>query len=234
MKKLFLLSIMLLSVLFVNAQKNNSNPEERAQKRVDRMTKQLNLTASQQDQMYDLYLTEFQKPKVKKNAKDMSKEELKAFKTERKAARADFNNQVKSLLTDEQLAKYETSGKQRSQKGKGKVKPNKVKKNADKTKKSPEEKIQRRVSKMSAELDLDERQQEQLFALYSNRTPKVKGKDKKELSKEERQVMKEDRKQAKVDFDAALAEILTPAQLDKYNSLNAEKKGKKKSKKNKK
>lgn len=232
MKKIFLLSIMLFSVLFVNAQKAKTTAGERAQNKVDRMTKQLDLTETQQSQLYDIYAAEFAKTKVKKKGKDMSAEELKAFKAERKAAKADFQNQVTSVLNDEQLTKYETMGKQKSKKGKGKMKPakvqkNKARKNVDKPKKSPEEKIQKRVDRLTDKLGLNERQQVQLTDLYASQTPKVKGQAKKELSKEERQTMKENRKIEKGDFEAALTQILTPAQLETYQKMGAEKKGKK-------
>jgi len=236
MKKIFLLSIMLFSVLFVNAQKAKKTAGERAQNKVERMTKQLDLTETQQSQLYDIYATEFAKTKTKKKGNEMSKEELKTFKAERKAARADFQNQVTSVLTDEQLAKYETMGKQRSKKGKGKgegkVKPakvqkNKARKNVNQPKKSPEEKIQKRVNRMTEKLGLNERQQTQMTDLYASRTPKVKGQAKKELSKEERQAMKEDRKLEQADFEAALSQILTPAQLETYQKMGTEKKGKK-------
>ena len=247
MKKLILLSIMLLSVLFVNAQKN---AETVAQNKVDRLTKKLNLTDAQQGQVYDLLLNQFNDRKAngKVNYSEMTKEEKEALKAERKSAKADFNNRMAEILTDEQLAKYNTAGKKNKKaRGKGKAdqpakanrtnrseKGNKANRpaNGKKAKKSHDERVRSKVDKMTTELDLDARQQEQVFDLLSSRTPKVKGQDKKELSKADRKAMKAERKQAKADFNQAMSEILTPAQYEQFKS--AEKSKKKKGKKAKK
>jgi len=254
MKKLILLSIMLLSVLFVNAQRNQGNAEEMAQKRVDRLTKQLDLTTDQQGQMYELVLNQFQnrRGKGKGEYAKMTKEEKTAFRAERNAAKTQYNNRIAEILTDEQMTKYRGNGQQRSKKiGKGKTdrpvktdrsnrpaKANKTnrggnKAKTNKPKKSSEERIQKKVDKMTEELGLSARQQDQLIDLYSSRGSKVKGQSRKELSKEERQAMKENRKQSKADFDSALAEILTPEQLAQHEASKSERKGKQKAKKGK-
>ena len=53
------------------------------------------------------------------------------------------------------------------------------------------------------------------------------------MSEEERQLMKENRKKDKTAFDAAIAQILTPAQLEQFQNLPKKEKGKRKGKKNK-
>jgi len=236
MKKLLLLSIMLFSVLFANAQNQKATPEEMAQKRVNKLTEQLNLSSSQQTDIYDLYLNQILNRKAKgKKHSTMTKEDRMAFKADRKAAIADFENEMAVILSPEQLETYKSLKTQKNRRNKGKIrntkgKKGKVHKSKVKSNKSPEERAQKKVDKLTEKLALNASQQERVYTLLLNRTTKVKGQNKKELSKEERAILKENRKQDKANFDAEMANILSPEQLDIYENMKAENKGKKKSK----
>ena len=146
---------MLLSVLFVNAQRNQGTPEEMAQNRVDRMTKQLDLTEDQQSQMYDLVLSQFQNRNAngKANFSQMTQEEKDAFRAERKANQEAFSNGLSEILTADQMAKYKggSQSKKKGSRGKGNTtRPSRANKangggtvaKANRPKKSSDERIQ--------------------------------------------------------------------------------------------
>lgn len=97
--------VALVSTTVASAQENNQDkpklsPEEYAQKKTERITKELSLTKEQQDKVYDLILQE-QKEKAQ------IKEEMKALKAKRKAAFKKFDDGMKATLTSEQQLKYE-------------------------------------------------------------------------------------------------------------------------------
>lgn len=248
MKKLILLSFLLVATLLVHAQRGGGNPEARAQKQVDRLTESLNLSADQQAQMHQLFIDRQQNRKAGgKKMKDISQEERAALRADRQAAKAAFDNQVAAILTPAQLETYqnlpkkgrgqgEKAGKgkrgqgqnagqgKRGQASKGKGKKNK----ANRQNATPAERAQRQTDRLTEALGLDANQQAAVYDLIATRAANnQKGADWKSLSKEERKALKGTKKADKAAYEAQLANILTPAQFEAYQNMPKKKSGKK-------
>ena len=93
MKKLMMLSMLVLAAVFAFAQKGKMDPEARIQKKVDRMAEQLNLSAAQQVEVKALLASQ---PKKKKKdgekRSDLTEAEQEAKKAERKACEKTEND----------------------------------------------------------------------------------------------------------------------------------------------
>lgn len=85
--------------------------EERVDKRIEKMTKQLDLSADQQKELREVLLAQ-------KEQKEVMKEQKDAMKAQRKVIREQEMEKVKSVLTSEQLEKMETLQKERAKKRK--------------------------------------------------------------------------------------------------------------------
>ena len=111
----------------------NKTPEQRAEIKTQRMVKPLKITDEQRPKIKELHLTAengFQSIRADKKAGSITKEEAKA---KRKEIRKTRKEGVKSVLTDEQKAKYRKWKKRRKgRKGKGR-KGKKKKKDTDST-----------------------------------------------------------------------------------------------------
>lgn len=124
MKKLMMLAIALItSVGFAQEMKKERNAEAMAQKKVEKMTAELNLNKQQQERIYELYKEKDyrQKSKLQKRSrgeanKDKAKYEAKKAEMSKKAEK--HNAAMKEILTSEQYAKWKAS--KSNNKGKGK------------------------------------------------------------------------------------------------------------------
>ena len=95
-------------------QNQMADPETRAKKMTDRMTKQLGLDQATSQKVYDASLARAQKV----NAIQASADDNKAKAQALKANADEFKSKLKSILTPDQFAKVE-SMKGRMRKGKG-------------------------------------------------------------------------------------------------------------------
>jgi protein CpxP len=225
MKNLMIFALLLLTATFVFAQDGNIDATKRIQKKIDRMTEKLNLSAEQQEQFKALY-TEQQEARLatKKDKSEMTEEEKAQSKVERKAARKYFDTKLNGILTAEQQEIYK-AGKQKS---KAKGKQHKKGKN-----KSPEQKAERKVAKLTAQLNLNDSQQQQMMDLILDRAAQknATGQAKKEAtSKEDHEALKAERKVEKANHQAKFEAILTAEQLAIYKKKQEERKSEKKMK----
>ena len=252
MKKLILLSFLLVATLLVHAQRGGGNIEAKIQKQVDRMTEQLNLSPEQQTQIYQLYIDRQENRKAGgKRGRDLSQAEREVLKTERAAAKTAFDNNIAAVLTPAQYETFQNLPKGQGQKAgkgkggqgqrgigeKGKVKKDQAQniKNVNKGKAqnkrgniqkfTPEQRAQRQADRLNTQLNLDDNQRAAVYDLYLNKGTVAKRADWKSLSKEERTALREKRKNDKADFEASMVNILSPAQYETYQGLA--KKGKK-------
>ncbi len=248
MKKLLVLSFLLMTTILVNAQRRGGppSPEVRAEKMVSHLTTELNLSTAQQTQLKEIFVEQHQSRKAGgKNMRDLSQAEKEAFKAERKADKAEMDSKIATILTPAQLEtfqKLETEkkanrgqrGGAKGQEGRGKGEKGQGKgKGKNKEKVTREMRAEKRTEKLTETLGLDANQQDAVYQLFLQQAPKQKV-DRKKLSKEERELLKAERQQEKAAFDAELAQILTPAQFEQFQNLPKKEKGKKKGKKNKK
>lgn len=96
---------------------------------------------------------------------------------------------------------------------------------------TPEQKTEFAVKKMTKDLDLNEKQQEEIRALLKEEAlkrseKKAEFKDRKEnnntLSEEEKQEMKEKGKENRAEFNKKMAKILSPDQMKKWEESKKE------------
>jgi len=228
MKKLLFLVLFVSIALFAQAQKGTKTVEEKAQARTDRMAEKLTLTAAQKEQIYALFLEQGANKVDGKKVRNLSQEERAAFKEERKAKKAAFDEQMSSILSAEQYATYKERGGKAGKKGK---RGNEGKKNhkgkGAQGKKSPEERLQNKVDKLTEQLELSPAQQTQVKNLFeeqqANRPEKGAFKD---MSEEDRAAAKEARQAAKAAFTANMQSILSAEQFATFEQLNQKRAGK--------
>ena len=136
----------LIALIAFNAQaqskgsqnKSKMTPEEMATKRTDQMTKDLDLTETQQKDVLALNLKNaetFSKFRGKKRS-DFSEEERKEMRSKMKAAQVENQNAMKEILTDEQYTAWDKMQKERMEKAKSqRGNPNNQQGNSKKNKK---------------------------------------------------------------------------------------------------
>ncbi|WP_051590658.1 Spy/CpxP family protein refolding chaperone [Flavobacterium daejeonense] len=122
MKKLIIAALLVVSVSTFAQEKQersqrgdmrNMTPEQRAERRVERMTKDLNLDAKQQEQLKQMYANEAKEREAMmadmKNKKDKSKEKAgdqrKGMQDRMKAS----EEKMKTILTPEQFTKWKSN-----------------------------------------------------------------------------------------------------------------------------
>lgn len=127
-KNLFVVLFVFVMIIFANFAISQSDtkktPEEIAEKKANKMRTSLSLTDDQYKQVYNLILSNVQeKFNNKEKFRDLDKETKRRMKSEN---RENFNKQMSSILTPEQLTKYNDIKGKHKHKGKNKDK-NKVK-----------------------------------------------------------------------------------------------------------
>lgn len=108
MKKLIIAALLVVSVSTFAQDKNerprrgNFTPEQR----VERMSKELNLDATQQEKLKQLYTEEAQAREAQRaNAKDKKSQGRENMEAQRKAS----EEKIKAILTPEQLTKWKAN-----------------------------------------------------------------------------------------------------------------------------
>lgn len=132
--------ILLIAVMFSAAnsysqdngdKKQKKTPEERAQKRADKMKEKLSLSDEQHKQVFDILLSKGNEMKSvweqTKNDQDKT-----ARKEKMKAIRDSYNSQINSVLSSTQQQLWETHKKEMKEKHKGKKHHGKKHKKVDK------------------------------------------------------------------------------------------------------
>lgn len=234
MKKFMLLSFLSLITLVAFAQRGGGDPEVRLQKKMAHLTEKLNLSVDQQAQVKSLLTTQLSKRKAAgKKRGDMSEADREAMKVERKAAKAEFEAKMGSLLTPEQNETYKNlakvHGKKAGHRGKGVHKTRSdFKGKGDGTRKTSAERTQQRVAKMTEDLGLSVEQQKQMTEVFASQheNRKMGGKAMAELSEAERDALKAKRAAQRDAKQAQIEKILTVEQLATYQKLRAERKKK--------
>ncbi|MCB0726345.1 MAG: hypothetical protein KDD00_02700 [Ignavibacteriae bacterium] len=134
--KIIAIVILLLNIVLISGSaysqqqdKVKKTPEEFAQKKADRMKKNLSLSDSQYKQIYDLFLSKANERKSNKGKyKDMDKTARKEI---RKQNREKFQSQIMEILDKEQIEKWNQM--KSDHKGKGRHKGDKKNKPDDKS-----------------------------------------------------------------------------------------------------
>ncbi len=98
--------------------RGNFDPEEMAQRQVERLTERLNLSKEQQKQVYDLTIENF------KNMQKMREEggsgDFEAMREQMQKVREEQNKKIKAILSDKQWEEYEAFQEEmRARRGQG-------------------------------------------------------------------------------------------------------------------
>ncbi len=226
--------LVLLSVaIFVQAQTDESKSDKMAQKRVDRLTEQLDLNAAQQEKIKALVLKQQEERKAQgKKMRELKPEERTELIEKRKAARAAFDKEMKEILNEEQLVIYEkqkAEHKGKLVKHKRKGKKGRKGKNANV---STEERVLERTNHLSEQLGLSKEQKMQVYELALAQAKAVEmDKRRRDLTTEEKAELKERRKVAQKTFEEGIIKLLTAEQLTLFEQKKAQRMEKRKSKK---
>ena len=217
-KKFIGLSLILVfSVSSIMAQKGEKrkdlDPTAHAQKRTERLSKELGLTPAQSDQVAEINLAYAEKIKAVKGQdleKEAKRSTVKSLKTDQKSA-------IKAVLTPEQITKFEAQkGRKGGKKGKGR----KGHRGADK---SPQEKAQHQTDRLTKALGLNDTQINQVTEInlaYAEKRAELKAKETDKASnKTAKKALKEEHK-------SAIKSILTAEQITKYDGMKKRKGGK--------
>ena len=116
--------------LTVQAQKKGKKKKPSVEKALQKITKDLNLSEAQQNEIKPLLVDQFaDRAAMKKAQKAMkesgekpTKEQRKQLKADRKAKHTAFNTKMATILNKEQLVIFEENAKKRKGKGKKKKK----------------------------------------------------------------------------------------------------------------
>ena len=115
MKKIVLaLIVTLMGTIVMNAQpprRPDMNPEQMVEMRVERLDKELSLTAEQKTEIAKIYSEEFksmgkEKPAKRERGEKPDEATMKARREQMKAERDAVNAKIEALLTPEQAAKF--------------------------------------------------------------------------------------------------------------------------------
>ncbi|MCG6187766.1 DUF4890 domain-containing protein [Maribellus maritimus] len=119
-KTLFFVTILFIGIAFGCGNQGNNNsqqfgpggfgdrgnfdPEEIAERQVERLTEQLDLSKDQQKQVYDLTIENFENMS---KMRGQGGGDFEAMREQMQKAREEQNKKMKTILTDDQWGKYE-------------------------------------------------------------------------------------------------------------------------------
>jgi len=238
MKKLFIAALLFVGVVSfaqdinqksTRDQRENLTPEQRNEKHLQKLTSELSLDKKQQEQVKQLLAERSAKAEKFKAARKDSKTkptdaEREAFKKQMETEKAANDAKMKSILNADQYTKWTALKKEhKDHKGKGDHK---------RDMKSPQERDQAHLQKLTTELNLNIDQQKQVGELLSDRSTKMEmlKKSRKDSDAKptdaERKAMKKQMEEDHKATDAKMKSILTADQYKKWEAIKKERKDK--------
>lgn len=237
MKKLFIAALLFVGIVSfaqdinqksARDQKENLTPEQRNEKHLQKLTSELSLDKKQQDQVKQLLAERSAKAEKFKAARKDSKTkptdaEREAFKKQMDAEKTANDAKMKSILNADQYTKWTALKKEH--KGKGEHK-------GHRDMKSPQERDQAHLQKLTTDLNLNADQQKQVGQLLSDRSTKMEmlKKSRKDAGAKptdaERKAMKKQMEEDHKATDAKMKSILTADQYKKWTAIQKEHKDK--------
>ncbi|SHN00581.1 hypothetical protein [Flavobacterium pectinovorum] len=237
MKKLFIAALLFVGVVSfaqdINQksgrdQRENLTPEQRNEKHLQKLTSELSLDKKQQDQVKQLLAERSAKAEKFKAARKDSKTkptdaEREAFKKQMETEKAANDAKMKSILNADQYTKW--TALKKDHKGKGDHK-------GHRDMKSPQERNQAHLQKLTTDLNLNADQQKQVGQLLSERSTKMEMLKKSRKDSDvkptdaERKAMKKQMEEDHKATDAKMKSILTADQYKKWEAIKKEHKDK--------
>lgn len=225
MKKLFIAALLFVGIVSfaqdinqkpARDQKEKLTPEQRNEKHLQKLTAELNLDKKQQDQVKQLLAERSAKAEKFRDAKKDSKvkptaEEREAFKKQMETEKAANDAKMKAILNTDQYTKWTALKKEHKGDHKGK-----------RDMKSPQERDQAHLQKLTTELNLNADQQKQVSELLSDRSTKMAmlKKSRKDAGAEptaaEKEAMKKQMKEDRKATDVKMKAILNAEQYKEW------------------
>jgi hypothetical protein len=206
-------------------QKEKLTPEQRNEKHLQKLTSDLSLDTKQQEQVKQLLAERSAKAeKFRKDRKDSKTKptdaERQAFKKQMTAEKEANDAKMKSILNADQYTKW-TALKKDHKDHKG-----------HRDMKSPQERDQAHLQKLTTDLNLNEDQQKKVSELLSDRSTKMAMLKKSRKDSDvaptdaEKAAMKKQMKEDHKAYDAKMKSILTADQYKKWEAIKKEHKNK--------
>lgn len=234
MKKLFIAALLFVGMISfaqdINQkperdQKEKLTPEQRNEKHLQKLTSDLSLDTKQQEQVKQLLAERSAKAeKFRKDRKDSKTKptdaERQAFKKQMTAEKEANDAKMKSILNADQYTKW-TALKKDHKDHKG-----------HRDMKSPQERDQAHLQKLTTDLNLNEDQQKKVSELLSDRSTKMAMLKKSRKDSDvaptdaEKAAMKKQMKEDHKAYDAKMKSILTADQYKKWEAIKKEHKNK--------
>ncbi|PZX92239.1 hypothetical protein DOS84_17045 [Flavobacterium aquariorum] len=219
-------------------------PEQRQQKHLAYLTKELTLDAKQQEAVGKILAekgTKVQDLKVQKDTRKaseskMTSEERATLKNKMEAEKTDTEAKMKAILSADQYQKWITLREENKEKMRGK---SEAMGGAPMEKMTPEQRQQKHLTYLTKELTLDAKQQEAVGKILAEKGAKAQDlKAKKEsrrssgekMTDAEREAFKTQMQAEKADTEAKMKAILSANQYQKWLTIREENKEKMKGK----
>lgn len=144
MKKIILTLVLIVTTVTFAQKENNKevkSPEQKSEKQLEKITKELDLNEKQQKEVKELLETQKENRKAivekrneaKEGDEKPTKEERLSIKVEATKNKEAFKTKLKTILTEEQFKKWEAYVAEKKEEIKEKIKENKkTKKNSEK------------------------------------------------------------------------------------------------------
>jgi hypothetical protein len=227
MKKLFIAALLFVGIVSfaqdinqkpAHHQKENLTPEQRNEKHLQKLTSELSLDKKQQEQVKQLLAERSAKSeKFKASKKDNKTEptdaEKEAFKKQMETEKAVNDSKMKAILNADQYTKW--TALKKDHRGKHHHK-------------SPQERDQAHLQKLTTDLNLNADQQKQVAALLSERSTKMETlkKNRKDSNVKPTDAEKEAMKKQMIEdhkaTDAKMKSILNADQYKKWTAIQKE------------
>jgi hypothetical protein len=240
MKKLFIAALLFVGMISfaqdinqksTRDQRENLTPEQRNEKQLQKLTSELSLDKKQQDQVKQLLAERSAKAeKFKASRKDSKNSKTKptdaereAFKKQMETEKAANDAKMKSILNADQYTKW--TALKKDHKGRGDHK-------GHRDMKSPQERDQAHLQKLTTDLNLNADQQKKVSELLSDRSTKMAMLKKSRKDSDvaptdaEKAAMKKQMKEDHKAYDAKMKSILTADQYKKWEAIKKEHKNK--------
>lgn len=237
MKKLFIAALLFVGMISfaqdinqksTRDQRENLTPEQRNEKHLQKLTSELTLDKKQQDQVKQLLAERSAKAeKFKASRKDSKTKptdaEREALKKQMETEKAANDAKMKSILNADQYTKW--TALKKDHKGRGNHK-------GHRDMKSPQERNQAHLQKLTTDLNLNADQQKKVSELLSDRSTRMAmlKKSRKDSgvapTDAEKAAMKKQMKEDHKAYDAKMKSILTADQYKKWEAIKKEHKDK--------
>ena len=238
MKKLFIAALLFVGIVSfaqdinqkpTRDQREKLTPEQRSEKNLQKLTADLNLDKKQQEQVKQLLAERRAKAEKFRDARKDKKgtkptdAEKEAFKKQMKAENEASDAKMKAILTADQFTKWTALKKENKDKRQHHRKEDH---------KTPQERNQAHLQKLTTDLNLNADQQKKVSELLSERSTKMAmlKKSRKDTgvkpTDEERKAMKKQMEEDHKATDAKMKAILNADQYTKWTAIQKENKQK--------